>query len=281
MKNRPAFITTVHGLNSVSAYSAIMLKGDAVIAVSETTRTHLLQRYPQANTKHIDVISRGIDPLFYRPNWQPEDDWTAEFYHRHPQLKNRPWLLLPGRGTRLKGHTDALNLVAELRARGIDIGVLLLGVISEERDRYVRELEHWAQHLQIEDRVVFASAAVDVRPYYAKSLAVLQLSNRPETFGRVVAEALSMNRPVLGYDHGGVGELLTRHFDFGRVPIGRIDDLADRVEALLNGVNPPLSNQLPNLADMQNQTLAVYARITNKLGNSVTQAVQELSRARS
>ena len=31
---RPRFITTVHGLNSVNAYSAVMLKGEQVVAVS-------------------------------------------------------------------------------------------------------------------------------------------------------------------------------------------------------------------------------------------------------
>lgn len=264
LPQRPAFVTTVHGLNSVSTYSAIMLKGDAVIAVSQTTRQHLLQRYPQAAALQIDVIERGIDPLWYRADWQPEPGWKQSFEQNHPQLSQRAWLLLPARGTRLKGHTDALNVVAELRARGHDVGLLLLGVVSDERDRYLQELRHWAAQLQIADRVSFATAAADVRPYYANALAVLQLSTRPETFGRVVAEALAMRRPVLGYDHGGVGELLARHYDFGRVPLGRIDDLADRIEALLTGVNPALDANLPTLAQMQKSTLAVYERLLQR-----------------
>ena len=43
---------------------------------------------------------------------------------------------------------------------------------------------------------------------YAASDLVLQVSRKPEAFGRTVIEALSVGRPVLGWDHGGVGELL-------------------------------------------------------------------------
>ena len=37
---------------------------------------------------------------------------------------------------------------------------------------------------------------------------VLQLSRKPEAFGRTVIEAIVIGRPVVGWDHGGVGELL-------------------------------------------------------------------------
>ena len=39
---RPRFVTTVHGMYSVSPYSAIMTKGEVVIAVSETVRDYVL-----------------------------------------------------------------------------------------------------------------------------------------------------------------------------------------------------------------------------------------------
>lgn len=261
MKPRPRFVTTVHGLNSVNAYSAIMLRGDAVIAVSETTRQHVVERYASVDAGKLTVIPRGLDPARYHAGFRIDPDWQESFAELHPTLGGRPYLLLPGRGTRLKGHTDALNLLAELRARRLDVGLLLLGVVEEGRVRYLRELKHWAVQLGIADRVVFAPAEADVRPFYASALAVLQLSTRPESFGRVVAEALAMRRPVLGYDHGGVGELLAKHFDFGRVPLGRIDDLADRVEALLDGVNPELDDRVPRLSEMQKATLEVYRNL--------------------
>src|SRR5690606_25764937 len=40
--SRPRFVTTVHGLNSPSRYSAIMTRGERVICVSGTVRDYVL-----------------------------------------------------------------------------------------------------------------------------------------------------------------------------------------------------------------------------------------------
>ncbi|NUS39539.1 MAG: glycosyltransferase, partial [Lysobacter sp.] len=42
----PHFVTTVHGLNSPSRYSAVMASGERVICVSRTVRDYVLQHYP-------------------------------------------------------------------------------------------------------------------------------------------------------------------------------------------------------------------------------------------
>ena len=57
---------------------------------------------------------------------------------------------------------------------------------------------------------------------------VLQLSRKPEAFGRTVLEALSLCRPVLGYAHGGVGELLAELYPEGRSPPGDLTRLTER-----------------------------------------------------
>jgi len=59
---RPRFVTTMHGLNSPSAYSAIMARGERVICVSETVRDYLLRHYPKTDPATLRVIPRGIDP---------------------------------------------------------------------------------------------------------------------------------------------------------------------------------------------------------------------------
>lgn len=48
---RPAFVTTVHGLNSVSGYSAILTRGERVICVSGTVRSHVLAHYPKVDPR--------------------------------------------------------------------------------------------------------------------------------------------------------------------------------------------------------------------------------------
>jgi len=101
----------------------------------------------------------------------------------------------------------------------------------------------------------------DVREVLAPSALVLQLSSKAEAFGRTVLEALSLGRPVLGFDHGGVGEQLRQFFPEGAVPVGDMTRLAVRAIELLRFPQrlPPIAG--PTRAAMQAQTLALYAAV--------------------
>jgi glycosyltransferase involved in cell wall biosynthesis len=81
--------------------------------------------------------------------------------------------------------------------------------------------------------VTFTGQRDDIREIYAVSDLVLSLSRRPESFGRTVLEALSLGVPVVGYAHGGVGEILGSIYPEGLVPVGDLGALVARVESLL------------------------------------------------
>ena len=66
-ERRPHFVTTAHGLNSPSRYSAIMARGERVVCVSETVREHLLRHYPRTDPARLLVIPRGIDAHAFAP----------------------------------------------------------------------------------------------------------------------------------------------------------------------------------------------------------------------
>ncbi|HEX7326619.1 MAG TPA: glycosyltransferase [Rhodanobacteraceae bacterium] len=261
MHPRPHFVTTVHGLNSPGWWSAIMTRGERVIAVSQTVRDFVLSHYPRIDATRLRVIPRGIDPDAFPYGYRPDDAWRQRFFDEYPALAGAPLLTLPGRGTRLKGHADAIALVAGLRDRGVAVKLLLLGVVETGREAYVAELRALARTRGVEAAVVFAPPRDDVRDVFAVSDIVLQLSNKPESFGRTVIEALSLCRPVLGYAHGGVGELLAELYPTGRVPAGDLEKLINRAAELLGRAPPipPLQNY--RLADMQAGVLALYREL--------------------
>lgn len=259
LRSPPHFVTTAHGLNSTGFYSGVMVRGERVICVSNTVRDYLLHHYGYADPARLVVIPRGVDPGEFPYGHQPDATWREWFFAEFPQLAGAPLLTLPGRGTRLKGHADAIELVADLKERGIDTRLLLLGARQEGREDYVAELEQLAVARGVADRLAISAQRDDVRDVYAASALVLQLSNKPESFGRTVVEALALCRPVLGYDHGGVGELLADLYPAGRVPPGDRQRLAERAAELLRYA--PAIAPLPRyrLADMQAATLDLYA----------------------
>ena len=257
---RPHFITTVHGLHSPGRYSAIMTRGERVICVSNTVRDHVLRHYP-VDPHRLTVIPRGIEPAEFPFGFHPDEAWSESFHAEFPQLRGGMLLTLPGRGTRLKGHADAIELLAGLRARGLDCRLLLLGAREAGRETYVRELEALAVARGVDRYLAISAPRSDVREVYAISALVLQLSRKPEAFGRTVLEALALCRPVLGYAHGGVGELLAELYPDGRSPLGDMTRLIERAAELLRVAPPIAPLQHYALADMQAATIALYHEV--------------------
>ena len=263
MTPRPHFVTTVHGFNSPGRYSSILLRGERVIVVSQTLRDYVLSHYRWLEPGRVRVIPRGIDQDAFPYGHRPEDAWQKAFFAEFPALNGAPLLTMPARGTRLKGHHDAIELLADLKRRGIEARLLLLGVVEPGRETYVAELQELIRLRGVTSQVVLSPPRDDIRDIYAVSALVLQLSNQPETFGRTVIEALSLCRPVLGYAHGGVGELLAELYPAGRVPLGDREKLVERAAELLR-VAPPISVlQGYRLGDMQQATLALYEEVSH------------------
>ncbi|WP_448102574.1 glycosyltransferase [Luteibacter jiangsuensis] len=264
VKPRPHFVTTVHGLNTPGRYSAILMRGERVIVVSQTLRDYVLRHYPDdVDTARIEVIPRGIDTEAFPYGYRPDDAWQRAFFEQYPQLAGAPLLTLPGRGTRLKGHADAIELIADLAQRDIDARLLLLGADEPGREAYIEELRALVRQRGLDDKVVILPQRGDVRDIYAMSALVLQLSNRPESFGRTVVEALALCRPVMGYAHGGVGELLAELYPAGRVPLGDREKLVERAAELLRFAPPIPPPRSYRLADMQSATLALYDEVVH------------------
>jgi glycosyltransferase involved in cell wall biosynthesis len=261
---RPHFVTTVHGLNSPGRYSAILTRGERVICVSGTLRDYVLRHYPGLDARRVEVIPRGIDPAEFPRDFRPDDAWRARFASEFPELQGGHLLTLSGRGTRLKGHADAVELLAALRARGVDARLLLLGAREDGRESYIAEIEALALARGVGAFVVATPPRSDVREMYAVSDLVLQLSTQPESFGRTVVEALALGRPVLGYAHGGVGELLGELYPDGRVAPGDRAQLVERAAALLHAPPPVAALATYRLADMQAATLRLYGEVARK-----------------
>lgn len=258
---RPRFVTTVHGFYSINRYSAIMTKGERVIAVSEAIKKYILENYPATDPARIQVIPRGVDPKLYPHGHRPSPAWSQTWYQRYPHLLDRLVLTLPGRITRLKGHEDFIELIARLRAQGLAVHGLIVGAEDPHRLKYAKELHQRVRQRGLEGDITFTGPRNDMREVYASSNIVLSLSQQPESFGRTVLEALSLGVPVIGYEHGGVGEVLATIFPEGRVAMGNMDELVAKVESFLARTRSVSEVNPYTLDQMLDKTLELYASL--------------------
>jgi glycosyltransferase involved in cell wall biosynthesis len=258
---RPSLVTTVHGPYTVNAYSAIMTKGERVIAISEFIRNYILQNYPGVVEDKIRLIHRGVDATQFPHGYQPTKDWLTVWRQQYPQLQGQKILTLPARLTRWKGQEDFIRLVATLNQRGVRVHGLLVGEVHPRKQDFLHELQRLATTLGVQDRIIFVGHRSDLREIMAVSDIVFSLSNEPEAFGRTTIEALSLGRSVIGYDHGGAGEQLRRVFPQGCTPVADMQALETLANDFLQHAPSVPAQHEFSLAAMQQKTLAVYSEV--------------------
>jgi glycosyltransferase involved in cell wall biosynthesis len=258
---RPYFITTVHGLYSVSAYSAVMMKGERVIVVSGHAREYVLRHYSGVDPDRVVVIPRGVDTARFRKHFRPDDAWMTAWRHQYPALENRYVITLPGRVSQRKGVLHLIRVIAILQAQGIAAHGLIVGELPVRKHRLAKELQSAIAGAGLTGSITLTGFRDDVREIMSVSSVVLSLSLQPEAFGRTVNEALALGVPVAGYAHGGVGEQLAQHFPAGLVPPG---DPAAMASRLLDwsATPPPMEDvQVYALQDMLRSTLTLYREL--------------------
>lgn len=256
---RPALVSTFHGMYSVSPYSAIMARADQVIAVSDCVRDYVETHY-RVPPEKLTVIQRGVDRSTFFPA-PPSPEWLHRLYQQHPQLRHKRLVMMPGRISRWKGQTLFLEAMARIVAQAPDCHGVIVGGAEPGKAHFLDELKSCCQALGLSDQVTFMGLRDDMDELYRLSDVVCHLSTKPEPFGRTVTEALASGTPVAAFDRGGAAETLRACFDVGLVEPDNNDAFVERVLALLTRPRTPIA--LPERFFLEAQTeatLGVYER---------------------
>ncbi len=257
-KERPALITTVHGAYSVSRYSAVMTKGDRVVAVSDFIKQYILENYPETDKQKITVIPRGVSSKEYYREFKPKDEWLKQWSHEHASLKDKSIITLPGRISELKGQDDFLLIIKKLLDKGVDIHGLIAGGAGNHKKSLLKKLKHDCELLGLSEHIHFLGDRKDLREIMFVSDIVLSLSHKPESFGRTIVEAIALGKPVVAYDHGGAREILEGSFQEGLVPANNIARACDVIETLVHKKSK-ISEPCPfTLEVMLDETIKLY-----------------------
>lgn len=261
---RPAIVTTFHGFHSVNFYSAIMAKGDKVIAVSRCMKEHILQNYPEAKEADIDVIPNSVDTDSNRADYHPAPEWLETWHNDYPELQGKYTLCLPGRITRLKGALHLVPILRTLKERGIPAHAVIVGECKPGKEAFKEEVKQAFEQAGLSGSVTWTGHRRDLRDILCVCDVTLSLTTQPESFGKTTLDALALGRPVAGYEHGGVGEQLDVFLPQGKVPANNPAAMAEKLAAWYGQtpapalpVPPPYRRQ-----DMIEAHLALYENLS-------------------
>lgn len=260
------FVTTVHGFNSVSPYSAIMAKGDSIICVSGSIKTYIQKHYKTLDEK-ITVIPRGIDLEKFNP--QNTDAEFIRFFKERYTLKDKLIVTSVGRITQLKDLETFMTAISVLKKNNTNVLGLIVGGVRDDKQTYFESLKDLLKELGVEEHIIFAGSQNKVAEIYALSNVVVSSSKKPESFGRSVAEALALNTPVVATGHGGVLDIIVEGENGFFYSVGDAEALAVKIlnaRALkFDGYNY-ISNHF-SLENMVQKTLEVYEKTDECLGS--------------
>ena len=197
---RPRFVTTFHGYYSVNRYSAVMTKGERVIAVSKGIESHIREHYkiPQ---DQIVLVYRGIDTRIFDPANVTPDRIRKLIRLWRLKTISEPMIMLPARMTRLKGQDVFIKSLA--RIKSLPWQALLVGDIHESGS-YVSDLCGLIRQEGLEQRIRLVGHCEDMpAAFMLADIVVSAASTHPESFGRVAVEAQAMGKPVIASAQGG------------------------------------------------------------------------------
>ena len=227
------FMTTFHAAYTrggyfKNGYNAIMTKGEKVIAISDFIAGHIAENY-DISASRVVTIPRGVncrkfDPLMISAERiiKMAGDWHLP--------DGVPVIMLPGRLTRLKGHTTFIEALAKLE----DQNFLALMVGSTEgREAYCVELNQLVKSKGLEGKVQIKGHCDDMAVALMLCDVVVSVSSVPEGFGRVAVEAQAMGRPVIATAHGGSMETIIDGETGWLVPVGDADAIAAALTAAI------------------------------------------------
>ena len=226
------FVTTFHGTYGTEnffkkRYNSIMLKGNAIIAISKFIKQHIQDEY--GVTKNIYIIPRGVNTNIF----SPKKVSSARLINAAKKIGiegNDQIILLPGRMTNWKGHKLAVKAISRLKVKNFKL--VFIGDL-QGRVKYKNELINLATTFNVANKVIFINHTRDLPSYLMLSDLVLSCSTKPEAFGRTVLEAQAMGKPVIAFNHGGSVELINDNENGTLCKISDINDLAINIEKVL------------------------------------------------
>lgn len=256
---RPAIVSSFHGMYSVNPYSAVMARADQVIAVSNCVKDYVLEHFPVAEEK-LTVIQRGVDIAAFRDR-AINEQWLQHILGRFPQLAGKKIIMMPGRISRWKGQLHFLEAMSRITRQRPDCHGIIVGGAEPGKERFLQELEKERSRLGLTDKVTFLGQRNDMNNLYLLADVVCHMSTKPEPFGRTVTEALASGTPVVAYNRGGAAETLQACFRDGLVSPDDTGAFASTVLHLLQVPSPDIV--VPRqfwLESQTERTLEVYTK---------------------
>ncbi|MEQ8207378.1 MAG: glycosyltransferase family 4 protein, partial [Woeseia sp.] len=222
-------ITHERGINNsyhrLSRYYARRLA--CVVSISDAVRDNLLDK--GVIIRRAETIYNGIDPDIMKATSDP-----AEIRAAHQVDPDATVIGVLGNIKEWKGQETAVRAMPLILRKHPNTICMLVGDVSPSDNYYFERLQSLIKDLELDGRIVFTGYTNRVPEYLNALDIMLHTSIDPEPFGRVLIEAMSLRKPLIGAAAGAVPEIINNGVSGYTFEPGNNDDLADKVIRMLD-----------------------------------------------
>lgn len=204
----------------------IAKRADEVVCVSEAVKEHFSKI---TKRKNVLVIYNGVDNKKFN-NANKIDYLKKEF-----NISDNDVIVgMIGRINAWKGQNDFLNAAEIFLEKDKNTKALIVGGVFEGQEWRREELIEKIKKSRFSDRIILNDFRTD-SPNIHNLIDIFVLpSTNPDPLPTVVLEAMATGKPVVGYSHGGICEMVKDSYNGYLCEVCNYKDLADKIIMLLS-----------------------------------------------
>jgi glycosyltransferase involved in cell wall biosynthesis len=242
-KTGAKLVSTVHGTYSLNlfkwkvfplkkAYNALMLRADAIIAVSEFIKNYLIENYQEAKNdflNRVTVIQRGAD-IGYFDAAKVSKNRVIDLSKKWNLPEDKKIILMPARFTSWKGHEFLIESLTKVTG---DFFCLMVGS-DHGHKKFRKKIESKIVKENLAGKVKIVGLCKDMPVAYAVSHLVVCPSVKPEAFGRISIEAQASGKVIIATKIGGALETIIDTKTGFLVEVGNTEKFAQLIDQALS-----------------------------------------------
>lgn len=233
----------------------IAKNANEIVTVSNAVKKHL--ESTGYFKKEIRVIYNGVDNKVFSP--QNDSDYIRSEFNIP---KDSKIVGMIGRVNAWKGQKDFLNAMEVILDKYPNVYAMLVGGVFEGEEWRITELQEIIYNMKNKDRVIFSDYRKDTKNIYALYDIFVLPSTNPDPLPTVVLESMASGKPIVGYKHGGICEMVKDGYNGMLAQVGKYEDLASKISQILSD-EVLEKNMSKNSLIRQNEMFSLNSYIKN------------------
>lgn len=233
----------------IAYYLTAMLTGkfaDEIVTVSENVKQHLVASRMVPKSK-VTVIYNGIDTDKFKPH-----NISKGLYSEFSVESNDVVIGMIGRINAWKGQMALLNAMIPLMLKNKNLKLIFVGGVFKGEEHFRSDLKAAIKNSNVSKQISLKEFRTDMIDVYQLIDVFCLPSTNPDPLPTVVLEAMSSGKPIVGFEHGGIQEMVVQNKNGILVEPNNINSLTRAIEKLVE--NEPLRIEMGE----QSRNRAIY-----------------------